>query len=35
LTQFAPFLPLLGIVALVIVSVQRRRDKKKRFEGRK
>ncbi len=31
---FAAVLPLLGLVALVIVSIRRRREKKKRFEGR-
>ena len=31
---FAALLPLLGLAALVIVSIRRRREKKKRFEGR-
>lgn len=35
MNQLAPFLPLLGLVALVITAVRRRREKKKRFEGRR
>jgi uncharacterized protein (TIGR03382 family) len=32
--DFAPFLPLLGLVALLVTARRRRRDKKKRLEGR-
>jgi hypothetical protein len=35
LNALQPLLPLIGIVSLVVVAIRRRRDKKKRFEGRK
>jgi hypothetical protein len=33
MNSLAPFLPLLGIVALIATALRRRREKKKRYEG--
>ena len=34
MTGLGAFLPIFGVLAVVIVSVRRRREKKNRFEGR-
>jgi hypothetical protein len=34
LNQLAPFLPLLGLVALAVTAHRRRKAKKERYEGR-
>ena len=35
MTKLQPLIPLIGIVSLFVIAVRRRREKKKRFEGRK